>query len=80
MSNSVYELVVLAKSTLSEYLNANMKILCINYNSSQINTNINTIGSKICDIMQVVNFRLKSKSMTLLIIKWHKNYIVWALC
>ena len=76
MSNSVYESVVLAKLTLSEYMNANMKILCINYNNSQINTNINTIGSKICDIMQVINFRLKSKSVILLTIKGHKNYIV----
>ena len=76
MSNSVYESVVLAKLTLSEYMNANMKVLCINYNNSQINTNINTLGSKICDIMQVINFRLKSKSVILLIIKEHKNYIV----
>ena len=53
--------------TLRDYIKTNMKILCIykNYNNSQINID----GSKIWDIVQVVKFKTRSKSMTLLIIK-----------
>ena len=41
-----------------------------NYNNSQIiNTDGSTIGSKIWDIVRVLKFKTKSKSMTLLITK-----------
>ena len=39
-----------------------------NYNNSQINTDVNTVGSKIWDIVQD-KFQTKSKSMTILITK-----------
>ena len=40
-----------------------------NYNKSQINIYVNTIGSKIWDIVQVVKFKARPKSMILLITK-----------
>ena len=40
-----------------------------NYNNRQINTDVNTIGSKFGDIVQVLKFKTKSKNMTLLITK-----------
>ena len=36
---------------------------------------VNTIGSKIWDILRVTKFKTKSKSMLLLIIKQDQNYI-----
>ena len=54
-----------------------MKILCSykNYNSNEINIDVNTIGSKIWDIIWVVKFKTRSKSMTLLITKQDENCI-----
>ena len=46
-----------------------------NYNNSQINTDVNTIDSKIWDIIQVLKFRTESKSMPLLNTKADENYI-----
>ena len=40
-----------------------------NYNNSNINTDGSTIGSKIWDIVQVLKFKIRSKSMTSLITK-----------
>ena len=51
------------------YKNKYENIAYKNYNNSQINTDINTIGSKLWDIVRVLNCKAKSKSMTLLIIK-----------
>ena len=40
-----------------------------NYNDSQINTYGSTIGSRIWDIVRVLKFKTRSKSMILLITK-----------
>ena len=40
-----------------------------NYNNSQINIDVNAIGSKIWDIVRVANVKTRSKSMTLSITK-----------
>ena len=40
-----------------------------NYNNSQINTPGSTIGSKTWDIVRVLKFKTRSKSMTILITK-----------
>ena len=57
--------------TLRDYINKNKyeNIVYKNYNNSQINIDVNTIGSKIWDIVRVVKFKTRSKSMTLLITK-----------
>ena len=57
--------------TLRDYINKNKyeNIVYKNYNNSQINIDVNTIGSKIWDIVRVVKLKTRSKSMTLLIIK-----------
>ena len=57
--------------TLRDYINKNKyeNIVYKNYNNSQINIDLNTIGYKIWDIVQVVKFKTRSKSMTLLITK-----------
>ena len=41
---------------------------------------VNTVDSKIWDILRVTKFKTKSKSMLLLIIKQDQNYIKWAIC
>ena len=46
-----------------------------NFNNSQINTDGSTIGSKIWDIVRALNFKTRSKSMTLLITKKDENCI-----
>ena len=57
--------------TLRDYMNENKyrNIVYKNYNNSRINIDVNTIGSKIWDIVRVVKFKTRSKSMTLLITK-----------
>ena len=51
------------------YKNKYENIAYKNHKSSQINTDVNTMGSKFCDIVRVLKFKTKSKSMLLLIIK-----------
>ena len=51
------------------YKNKYESIAYKNYNNSQINTDVNTIASKILDIVRVKKFKTKSKSMPLLITK-----------
>ena len=57
--------------TLRDYINKNKyeNIVYKNYNNSQINIDVNTIDSKIWDIVQVGKFKTRSKSMTILITK-----------
>ena len=57
--------------TPRDYINKNKyeNVVYKVYNNSQINTDVNTIGSKIWDIVWVVNFKTRSKNMTLLITK-----------
>ena len=57
--------------TLRDYMNENKyrNIVYKNYNNSRINIDVNTIGSKIWDIVRVAMFKTRSKSMTLLITK-----------
>ena len=55
--------------TSRDYINKNKyeNIVYKVYNNSQINIDVNTIGSKIWDIVWVVKFKTRSKNMTLLI-------------
>ena len=46
-----------------------------NYNNSQINTDGSTISSKIWDIVRVLKFKTRLKSMALLITKLDENCI-----
>ena len=57
--------------TLRDYINKNKyeNIVYKNYNNSQINIDVNTIGSKIWEIVRVAKFITRSKSITLLITK-----------
>ena len=57
--------------TPRDYINKNKyeNVVYKVYNNSQINIDVNTIGSKIWDIVWVVNFKTRSKNMTLLITK-----------
>ena len=57
------------------YKNKYKNIAYKNYNNSQINTDVNNIGSKILDIVRVLKFKTKSKSMKLLITKQDKDCI-----
>ena len=65
------------KLTLTDYINKNKyeNIMYKNYNNSQINIDVNTLCSKNWDIVQVVKFKTRSKSMTLLITKWDESCI-----
>ena len=57
--------------TLRYYINKNdhENVVYKNYNSSQINIDVNTIGSKIWDKVWVAKFKTVTKSMILLITK-----------
>ena len=57
--------------TPRDYINKNKyeNVVYKVYNNSQINIDVNTIGSKIWDIVWVVKFKTRSKNMTLLITK-----------
>ena len=57
--------------TPRDYINKNKyeNVVYKVYNNSQINIDVNTIGSKIWDIVWVINFKTRSKNMTLLITK-----------
>ena len=57
--------------TLRDYINKNKyeNIVYKNHNISQINIDVNTIGSKIWEIVRVAKFITRSKSITLLITK-----------
>ena len=57
--------------TLRNYMNKNKyeNIAYKNYNNSQINIDVFTIGSKIWSIVRVVKFKTRSKTMALLITK-----------
>ena len=51
------------------YKNKYKNIAYKNYNTIQINTNVNAIGNEIWAIVRVINFKRKSKSMSLFITK-----------
>ena len=51
------------------YKNKYKNIAYKNYNTIQINTNVNAIGNEIWAIVRVINFKIKSKSMSLFITK-----------
>ena len=55
------------------YKNKYETIAYKNYNNSQINTDVNTIDSKLWDIVRVLKCKSKSKSMALLITKHSEN-------
>ena len=57
--------------TLRDYVIKNKyeNIVYKNYNNSQINIDVNTIGSKIWEIVRVAKFKTRLRSMTLLIMK-----------
>ena len=69
-SNNLYQ-ITSANNINSKrlYKNKYENIMYKNYNKSQINIYVNTIGSKIWDIVQVVKFKARPKSMILLITK-----------
>ena len=57
--------------TLRDYVIKNKyeNIVYKNYNNSQINIDVNNIGSKIWETVRVAKFKTRSRSMTLLIMK-----------